>query len=330
MRNLSLARLERVNETIYGGSHNFGSFFKWVIVAERLDILDAKNHIIGQRFEQIWLIFKSKILICVAAENGQGVQCPIDFSGLPRFKCKNKTLWLGLCLGELDLERVVGFSLVIKTRGLVQHLDLIFQIIVISSLFQIFLAITFARHIIKRSMLLEVYLSHLGLTNICHTSNRGLHSTLHFVVLEQLLTEVRQMVGQVVSVILLVWGNHLRDAVQVWHKASAILILRIIAFSGWLLIILHVRRSKLLTQGKTEATMGHSGGVWMMRYLGRSKDVLRAHVFVWESRILLIWRIILSLLIGWSRHILAVRSYLWWTHHAGRIYSGWSVLALGI
>ena len=68
--------------------------------------------------------------------------------------------------------------------------------------------------------------------------------------------------------------------------------------------------------------MGHPSRVRMVRDLGRSEDVLRAHVFVRESLILLIWRIILSLLIGRSRHILAVRSGLWRTHHAAWIDSG--------
>lgn len=76
--------------------------------------------------------------------------------------------------------------------------------------------------------------------------------------------------------------------------------------------------------------MGHPSRVRVMCYLGRSEDVLRAHVLVGESLVLLIWRIILSLLVGRSRHILAVRSCLWRTHHAARIYSGRSVLALGI
>lgn len=232
MRNLSLARLERVHEAIYRGSHYFCAFLEWVIVAEGLDILDAENHIIGQRFEQIWLIFKSKILIRIAAENGQGIESPIDLGGLPALKGENQTLRLGLCLRELDLQRVVIFSLVVKTGGLIQHLYLIFQIIVVSSLFQIFLSITFARHVIKRSMLLEVSLPHLGLTNIGHATYRRLHSPLHFVVLEELLTEVRQMVRQVVSVILLVRGYHLWDSMQVLNEASAILVLRIIALSA--------------------------------------------------------------------------------------------------
>ena len=51
MRNLSLARLERIHEAIYGGSHYVGSLFEWIIVAEGLDVLDAVNHVIGQRFE---------------------------------------------------------------------------------------------------------------------------------------------------------------------------------------------------------------------------------------------------------------------------------------
>ena len=107
-------------------------------------------------------------------------------------------------MGELDLECVVVFGLVVETGSLVELLDLIFQIILISGLFLIFLSVTHAGHVIERSMLLEVSLTHLSLTNICDAPNRGLHSSLHFMVLEELLAEVRQMVRQVVSIVLLV------------------------------------------------------------------------------------------------------------------------------
>ena len=49
IRDRALTRLERVHEAIDRGSHDFGSFFEWVIIAEGLDVLDTEDHIIGQR-----------------------------------------------------------------------------------------------------------------------------------------------------------------------------------------------------------------------------------------------------------------------------------------
>lgn len=42
-------------------------------------MLDTENHVVGERLEQVRLVFKVEILVGVAAVNGQSIQSPVDF-----------------------------------------------------------------------------------------------------------------------------------------------------------------------------------------------------------------------------------------------------------
>lgn len=69
-----------------------GSLLHRVRITQRINVLDAVNHIVSHRFKQVWLVLKREILVCVAAEDGKRVQGPVYFLGLSRFERKHQTL----------------------------------------------------------------------------------------------------------------------------------------------------------------------------------------------------------------------------------------------
>lgn len=87
----------------------------WIGEGQGLNILNAKVHVTSNSFQQIWLILNREILVCIATEDGERVQCPVDLAGLARLEGQSHPLGLRLCLRELYLQSVIVLGFVVET-----------------------------------------------------------------------------------------------------------------------------------------------------------------------------------------------------------------------
>ena len=117
--------LERIDEARNTGRNYFLPLLKRVWVGERLNILDAVDHVIGQRLQQVGLVLQSEVLISVAAENSESIQGPVDLTGLPGLESQHESFGFSLRLRQLHLQSVIVLGFVVQAGGRRYLVDLL-------------------------------------------------------------------------------------------------------------------------------------------------------------------------------------------------------------
>lgn len=105
--------MHRINQSWNYSRMNILSLSHRIRKGQGFNVLNAKVHVTGNCFEQIWLILDREILVCIATKNGKSVQSPVDLTRLSRFERQSHPLGLSLCLRELYFESVVILGLIV-------------------------------------------------------------------------------------------------------------------------------------------------------------------------------------------------------------------------
>ena len=109
--------LESVNKTCHRTAHNARSLLHRVTVAHGVHILDAEDHVVRHAFQQVRLVFQSKVRVCITTVDHQRVQSPIYFLAVSGLESKHKPLRLSFSDTQLNFHSKVVFGLVVQTCG---------------------------------------------------------------------------------------------------------------------------------------------------------------------------------------------------------------------
>lgn len=175
-----------------------GSLLHRIWITQRINILDAVNHVVGHWLQQIWLIFKRKVLVCVAAEDGKRVQGPVDLRCLPGFEGKHETLWFCFCLWELNFERVIVLRLEVQTRRARKLADLICERTVLYC---------FLNKALPWSCRWQKVISSCRWISSQGRLNSAMHPLLEDLQVLAVVRQMMQMVWEMISVVLHCWRN---------------------------------------------------------------------------------------------------------------------------
>ena len=179
-------------------TNHSGSLLHWIRITQRINVLDAVDHIVCHWLQQIWLILKREVLVCVAAEDGKRVQGPVDLRCLPGFEGKHETLWFCFCLWELYFERVIVLCLEVQTRRTWKLTDLICERTVLYCFLDKALPWSCRRQEVICS---RWWISSQGWLN------SAVHPLLEDLQVLAVIRQMMQMVWEIISVVLHCWRN---------------------------------------------------------------------------------------------------------------------------